>query len=88
MEHIGHEHEHEHTHSHDNGTEAVMTDSEKLCALISYMIDHNDHHAGELAELLPSLEGAANKKLLQAIGTFEAANVQLREVLDLVKEGK
>ena len=50
------------------------------------MIDHNEHHASELAELLDSLEGEPRKKLLEAIGSFEVGNVQLREVLELLKE--
>ena len=50
------------------------------------MIDHNDHHAQELAELLGSVDGPAKKKLTEAIGSFEVANVQLREVLELLEE--
>ena len=80
------EHTHVHEHPHTHEAPAGMTPAEKVCALLGYMIDHNDHHAAELADLLPAVEGAANKKLLEAIGTFEAANVQLREVLQLLKK--
>ena len=76
----GHEHTHEHTHDHGD-----IPPAERTKALLAYMIDHNEHHAEELAELVDSLEGAARKRLLEAIGSFEVANVQLREVLDLVK---
>ena len=76
-----HEHEHHH-HDHDHGD---IPPSERTKALLGYMIDHNEHHAEELAELVDSLEGPARKKLLEAIGSFEAGNVQLREVLELVK---
>lgn len=81
MEH-NHEHTHEHNHHHDH--EACGNDRTK--ALLVYMIDHNDHHAEELAELLESMDGAAKKKLIEAIGSFEVANVQLREVLELLEE--
>ncbi len=82
----GHEHEHMHAHDHDHA--AISSDvapAERTKALLGYMIDHNEHHAAELAELVDSLEGAARKRLLEAIGSFEVANVQLREVLELVK---
>ncbi len=85
-------HEQEHTHSHDHAHEhdhaALSGDvapAERTKALLAYMIDHNEHHASELSELVDSLDGAARKRLLEAIGSFEVANVQLREVLELVK---
>ena len=78
-----HTHDHGHEHHHDHGD---MPPAERTKALLSYMIDHNEHHAEELAELVDSLEGAARKRLLEAIGSFEAGNVQLREVLELMEE--
>ena len=77
----GHEHTHEHEHARDHGD---IPPAERTRALLAYMIDHNEHHASELAELVDSLEGEARKRLLEAIGSFEVANVQLREVLDLL----
>lgn len=79
MEHT-HGHTHEHPHEH---TAAAVGDRTR--ALLGYMIDHNEHHCEELADLLDALDGAPRKKLLEAIGSFEAANVQLREVLDLME---
>ena len=79
-----HTHDHGHEHPHDHGD---IPTAERTRALLAYMIDHNEHHAEELAGLVDSLEGAARKLLLEAIGSFEVANVQLREVLELV-EGK
>ena len=70
-------------YSHAEGSEG-MSDVEKTKALLGYMIDHNEHHAEELADMLPSLQGEAMKKLSEAIGCFEAGNVQLREVLELL----
>ena len=79
-----HTHDHGHEHPNDHGD---IPPAERTRALLAYMIDHNEHHAEELAELVDSLDGAARKRLLEAIGSFEVANVQLREVLELV-EGK
>ena len=73
----------DHGHDHDRGD---VPAAERTRALLAYMIDHNEHHAAELAELVDSLDGAARKRLLQAIGSFEVANVQLREVLELMGE--
>ncbi len=86
-----HEHEHEHTHAephshpheHTHG-HGEIPPQERTKALLAYMIEHNEHHAEELAELLDGLEGDARKRLLEAIGSFEVANVQLREVLELL----
>ena len=77
-----HTHDHGHEYPHDHGD---IPTAERTRALLAYMIDHNEHHAEELAELVDSLEGAARKRLLEAIGSFEVANVQLREVLELVE---
>lgn len=76
-------HTHDHGHEHDHGD---VPAAERTRALLAYMIDHNEHHAQELAELVDSLDGAARKRLLEAIGSFEVANVQLREVLELMGE--
>ena len=77
-----HTHDHGHEHPHDHGD---IPPAERTRALLAYMIEHNEHHAVELAELVDSLDGAARKRLLEAIGSFEVANVQLREVLELVE---
>ena len=77
-----HTHDHGHEHPHDHGD---IPPAERTRALLAYMIEHNEHHTEELAELVDSLEGAARKRLLEAIGSFEVANVQLREVLELVE---
>ncbi len=82
---MDHMHEHEHTHeeghvhSHEHHH---ATNLQETKVLLSFMIQHNDHHIEELADLLDSMPPKARKKLSLAIGTFEAANVELREVLD------
>ncbi len=80
----GHEHEHPHEHGHapDGGE---LSPAERAKAVLAYMVDHNEHHASELAELVDCLEGEARKHLLAAIGSFEVGNVQLRETLELLR---
>lgn len=77
-------HEHEHGHAHAPIADGVAPE-ERTRALLAYMIDHNEHHASELSELADSLDGAARERLFEAIGGFEAANRQLRGVLELIK---
>jgi len=71
--------DHVHTHANDQG------EKDKTKALLTYMLHHNEHHAEELAGMLDSLPEAARAKLSLAIGTFEAANVELKEVLDCLE---
>ena len=80
--HDTHTHTHPHTHS-DPAAQSATPEETK--ALLAYMIHHNDHHAEELAALLDSLPKKAQRKLLIAIGSFEAANVELQEVLDCLE---
>lgn len=83
----GHTHDHAHDHGHAHTPAAGdVAPGERTRALLAYMIDHNEHHASELSELADSLDGAARKRLLEAIGGFETANAQLREVLSIIKE--
>ena len=86
------DHDHFHNHSHDHAhhdhahhTHDAQPTLNETKALLSYMIHHNEHHAEELADLLDALPKHAQKKLRLAIGTFESANVELREVLDCLE---
>lgn len=49
------------------------------------MIQHNEHHAQELADLLDTLPSNARKKMMIAIGSFEVANVEPQIVLDCLE---
>ena len=73
-----HSHTHDDTHTHSEGAASLK----ETKALLAYMLHHHEHHAEELADLLDSLPKHAQKKLTIAIGSFEAANVELQEVLD------
>lgn len=70
--------EHSHPHVHHD----APRDTAEVRAMLRFMIDHNDHHNDELADLLDALPERAQKLLLRAIGSFEAANVELKEVLN------
>lgn len=65
-----------HEHSHH-----APSDLQEIKAMLTFMVNHNDHHNDELAGLLDSLPPKSAKLLLRAIGSFEAANVELQEVL-------
>lgn len=71
--------DHDHIGGHSHETPKT---NEEVKALLTFMIHHNDHHNEELADLLDSLPEIARKKMMRAIGSFEAANVELQEVLE------
>lgn len=61
------------------------SNKEELVALIKYLIDHNEHHNGELKELaenLKSLNNEAYFKVLDAIKSFQEGNQILASALD------
>ena len=81
--HGGHVHSHDHgDHDHHHG--AGETPMEELLALMKFMVQHNDAHAQELAELADQLRGAgrehAYKKLMDAVADFDMANARLDAV--------
>ena len=80
--HGGHSHAHVHGHSHSHGHEGAPM--EELLALMKYMVTHNDAHAQELAELADQLKDAgkfrAYQKVMDAVASFDIANVQLDAV--------
>lgn len=82
---------HNHTHDgldhiHDNGA----TPLEELLALMKFMVNHNDAHAQELAELASQLKGAgkghAYRQLMDAVVSFDMANAQLDAVMKELEE--
>ena len=84
---VTHSHAHDHDHSHDQGG----TPMEELLALMKFMVNHNDAHAQELAELADQLQTAgrsrAYNQIMDAVANFDVANAQLDAVLkDLAAE--
>ena len=57
------------------------TNMEEMLALMHFMVNHNDAHAQELAELAEQLKDAgksrAYKKLMDAVADFDVVNAQL-----------
>ena len=85
-----HNHEHTHadgttrTHSHDHDHQHHSP--EEALALLSYMVQHNRHHAEELHELAHSLEDEPAQLLHDAILDFNLGNEKLDEALKLLKD--
>lgn len=76
--HEGHSHAHDHSHAAD-----------KSRAMLTYMLEHNRHHAEEIHEIAHKLEhggqdGAA-ALLHQAVMDFESGNAKLEAALAALK---
>lgn len=92
----GHEHSHEHTHgcghSHECGSSCGSSGECKneTVALLSYMLDHNEHHAAELDQMADNLQNlgmdAAAKQIRDAVSDFQKGNLRLSLALTTVKE--
>ncbi len=84
-----HEHEHGHGHVHTHGPISAFDSIEQAEALMSYMLDHNRHHAEELHELAHDLsdEGrdAAAALLHEALELYEKGNEKLAQALDAAR---
>lgn len=83
-----HDHDHPHSHDHPHGQAQAMSPEETL-ALLTYMLDHNRHHADELHDICHSLEdagkAAAAEKLAEALHYFDHCNEYLAEAVALAK---
>lgn len=86
--HGGHTHSHahgDHAHSHDHAMPADGTPMEELLALMKFMINHNDAHAQELAELASQLKDVGKARayyqIMDAVANFDMVNAQLDAVL-------
>lgn len=73
-----------HTHSHDH-----HGDANKTLALLTYMLDHNRHHAEELHDLAHALEHQekfeAAALIVEALNYFRDGNDKLEAALEQVK---
>lgn len=83
--HGGHTHSHAHEHDHSHEDIPDGTPMEELLALMKYMVNHNDAHAQELAELADQLKEAgkarAYHQIMDAVANFDMVNAQLDAVL-------
>lgn len=93
----GQEEMHEHTHGDSacGGHEHCESCSSGDCknetvALLTYMLQHNEHHAAELDQMAENLEkmgmSAAAKTIKEGVADFQKGNMRLGLALTLVKE--
>lgn len=96
----GHDHGHDHTHDHSHSCEhshecgsACGNSGEcknETVALLSYMLDHNEHHAAELDQMAENLQklgmDVAAKQIREAVSDFQKGNLRLSLALTTVKE--
>ncbi len=83
--HGGHSHSHAHGHDHHHHGDADETPMEELLALMKFMVNHNDAHAQELAELALQLQTAGKAKaysrIMDTVANFDMVNAQLDAVV-------
>ena len=101
---VTHTHEHTHGDGHDHGhthTDHACENSHcgscnegdcknETLALLTYMLQHNEHHAAELDQMADNLEkmglGSSAKTIKEAVADFQKGNMRLGLALTLVKE--
>lgn len=80
-----HSHAHGHDHHHYHGVMETSTPMEELLALMKFMVNHNDAHAQELAELASQLMGAGKSRayyqIMDTVANFDMVNAQLDAVV-------
>lgn len=87
-----HEHgaDHEHTHEGCQGGTCGGDCKNETVALLTYMLQHNEHHAAELDQMADNLEkmgmAAAAKTIREGVSDFQKGNMRLGLALTLVKE--
>ena len=76
---------HSHAHGADHIHENPDASMEEMLALMQFMVDHNDAHAQELANLADQLQaagkGRAYKQIMDAVSDFDMGNATLNAVL-------
>ncbi|MFV0528596.1 MAG: cobalt transporter [Lachnospiraceae bacterium] len=96
-----HDSSHEHCHSHgdaghcsnhgsSHNEASEPSSAQETLALLTYMLQHNEHHAAELdvmSDKLKELEVLDAAKLIkEAVEDFQKGNMRLSLALTLVKE--
>ena len=61
---------------------------EEAKALLKYMLDHNKHHAAELAELAGQFDDAAGAVVQAAVKDLISSNEKLDLALYLLEKGE
>ena len=85
----GHEHDHEHDHGHEHHHHSHAGTGDKALALLSYMYDHNVHHAEELSGLVKQLEEEGRKeaaeRIKETVAYYEQGNAIFHEALHMLE---
>lgn len=86
----GHEREHNHEHNHcECGHEHGDHPKDEDTAVLAYMLDHNKHHAQELAAIAKHLreqgKDDAAVQIEKGVEDFEKGNMRLSIALSLVQ---
>ena len=91
-----HEHEHDHDHAHHSHphshehTGGKPMSHEEVLALLTYMLDHNRHHADELHDICHALEDAGKTEaaaaLAEALHEYDHGNSKLEKTLELANQ--
>ena len=74
---------HQHAHEHQHGTSGQTP--EQRNAVLTYMLEHNQHHAEELHELGHQVEGQASDLIHDAVDLFKQSNEKLEAALRILK---
>ncbi|HIS06806.1 hypothetical protein B5F29_07380 [Lachnoclostridium sp. An196] len=84
----GHEHEHMHDHEHNEHAHGEQSMDEDT-AVLAYMLDHNKHHAQELAVIAKHLREQGKEdaaaQVERGVEDFEKGNMRLSIALSLLK---
>lgn len=102
-----HEHMHDHEHMHEHAHQECDTSScakcggcsseedgknKEIIALLTYMLQHNEHHAAELDEMAQKLReagmGTAAEQISKGVSEFQKGNMYLGVALSMVKENQ
>ena len=77
-----HEHHHDHTHHHESKDENL--------AVLTYMLQHNEHHATELAEMAEKLEkegfSDTAAEIREGVENFHKANAHLKKAVEALNK--
>ena len=90
--HDHHDHHHDHGHCHENcGSCTSNCDPKKEAqALLTYMLQHNEHHALELDQMAVNLAKLglddSAKQIREAVSDFQKGNMRLSLALTLMKD--
>lgn len=96
-EHHGHEHEHTHQECASSGCGECGGCSgeeggknKEIIALLTYMLQHNEHHAAELDEMAQKLRetglDTAAEQISKGVSEFQKGNMYLGVALSMVQE--